>query len=118
MTNSLALKKGLKEWINPPTSQVDSFYSNHSPGGYRKQPFLNLEQEGYRVDLVGTKSNNAAVTLPYSHHEGHNGWIIQDIGLNIEELLDKEEPDHVILVQWLETGFSWVEKYEWCRTEW
>jgi hypothetical protein len=69
----------------------------HSPGGYRKQLYLNLDQEGYRVDLVGTKSSNPAVTLPDSYHEGHKGWTVQDMKINIEEFLDKAEPD-VILV--------------------
>ena len=72
--------------------------SDQSPGGYRLQLYLNLDDEGYGVDLLGTNSSNPAEALPHPNHEGHIGWSIQDMTARIEEFLDKAEPDVILLL--------------------
>lgn len=66
------------------------------PGGYRVGLWRRLAQAGYRVDLVGTRSNGPP-ELGDRDHEGHSGWRIGDLDASVVSYLRSHMPDVVLL---------------------
>ena len=77
----------------------DSITQGTVPGGYRARLWQLLTNAGFKVDFVGTLSNNTAASLPDPQHEGHSGWMINQIDANILSYLDAvDDPDLILLL--------------------
>src|SRR4051794_37518542 len=73
-------------------------YGSGAAGGYRNQLFQTLTSAGFNVDFVGTQVGNGVGTLPDSDHEGHPGWIINQLDTNIQGWLGSiADPDVILL---------------------
>ena len=88
---------------NTPVTRImplgDSITQGTVPGGYRARLWQLLTNAGFKVDFVGTLSNNTAATLPDPQHEGHSGWMIDQIDANILSYLDAvDDPDLILLL--------------------
>jgi lysophospholipase L1-like esterase len=66
------------------------------PGGYRIGLWQRLGGNGYRVDFVGSQFNGPA-SLGDHDHEGHPGWRIDQIDVNIVGWLQNFTPRSVML---------------------
>lgn len=65
---------------------------------YRAGLYQTLQNLGYdNIDLVGSQSSPKSSLLSDTDHEGHDS-LISDIAFYIEELLDKADPDVVLLM--------------------
>lgn len=69
-----------------------------SPGGYRAPLYNLLTNAGFKVDFVGTQTNNGAPELPDPDHEGHSGWRIDQINSILESLFNKVADIDIILL--------------------
>ncbi len=65
-------------------------------GGYRIKLWKNITGNGQSVDFVGS-GNNGPAELGDKDHEGHSGWTISQIDLNINSWMDKYKPQIVLL---------------------
>ncbi|KNY27825.1 endo-1,4-beta-xylanase [Pseudobacteroides cellulosolvens] len=66
------------------------------PGGYRIKLWKNIANDGLVVDFVGSLSNGPS-ELGDKNHEGHSGWRIDQIDININSWMDKYNPKIVLL---------------------
>ena len=66
-------------------------------GGYRTDLWQLLAADGREVDFVGSVSTGGP-SLPDKNHEGHGGWVIQQIHDNVIGWLQTYQPQ-VVLVQ-------------------
>ena len=67
------------------------------PGGYRIDLWTHLQNRGWDVDFVGSMSNGPP-SLPDKNHEGHSGWMISQIALQIDGWLSTYQPEYVLLL--------------------
>jgi lysophospholipase L1-like esterase len=73
-------------------------YGVNTAGGYRLPLYIALTNAGYNVDFVGTQTGNGAIGLPDSDHEGHSGWVIDQLSVNmIDWLYAINDPDVILL---------------------
>jgi Ca2+-binding RTX toxin-like protein len=71
--------------------------SDTESGGYRTYLWDKFVADSLSVDFVGSMSNGP-VSLGDKNHEGHRGWMIQDIANNIDGWLDTYKPDVIPLM--------------------
>jgi lysophospholipase L1-like esterase len=69
-----------------------------APGGYRAPLYQLLTNAGYKVDFVGTQTDNGAASLPDPDHEGHSGWRIEQIDSIILDVFAHIADPDIILV--------------------
>jgi lysophospholipase L1-like esterase len=70
-----------------------------APGGYRAPLYNILTNAGFKVDFIGTQTDNGAPGLPDPDHEGHSGWLIGQIDSIIEGVFSKvSDPDIILLL--------------------
>ncbi|MCC3423123.1 MAG: hypothetical protein JGK24_05050 [Microcoleus sp. PH2017_29_MFU_D_A] len=67
------------------------------PGGYRIDLQPAMENRGYAIEFVGSLSNGPD-TLLSQHHEGHSGWLIEQICDRVVEWLQTFQPDIILLL--------------------
>ena len=74
-------------------------YGSGTAGGYRLPLYIALTNAGYKVDYVGTRTDNSAAGLGAEiNHEGLSGWTIDGINNNIIDFLyPTDDPDVVLL---------------------
>ena len=65
-------------------------------GGYRTSLYSILTSENIAFEFVGSQQNGPS-SLPDKHHEGHQGWRIDQISANINAWLTQSVPDVVLL---------------------
>jgi hypothetical protein len=69
------------------------------PGGYRAPLYQLLTNAGYKVEFVGTSTQNPAPWLPSPYHEGHSGTRIDYIdSIIVAALAANAEPDIILLL--------------------
>src|SRR5438270_6716472 len=74
-------------------------YGYAVPGGYRLPLYQLLTNAGYNVDFIGTQTDNGAVGLPDSDHEGHSGWTIRGINAIAQDVFAAtDDPDVILLL--------------------
>jgi acyl-CoA thioesterase I len=67
------------------------------PGGYRIDLQPAMENRGYAIEFVGSLSNGPD-TLLSQHHEGHSGWVIEQICDRVVDWLETFQPDIILLL--------------------
>jgi lysophospholipase L1-like esterase len=67
------------------------------PGGYRIELWRMLAARDFTVDFVGSERNGPD-SLPDKDHEGHNGWLIDQIHASVRTWLPRYRPDVVLLL--------------------
>lgn len=67
------------------------------PGGYRIDLQPAIESRGYAMEFVGSLSNGPD-TLLSQHHEGHSGWLIEQICDRVADWLQTFQPDIILLL--------------------
>jgi lysophospholipase L1-like esterase len=66
--------------------------------GYRNHLWYKLQERGYDVDFVGSRSNGGAVTPHFDgDNNGHTGWTTSQIRDNVYGYLQHSKPDIVLL---------------------
>ncbi|MFJ8040316.1 FG-GAP-like repeat-containing protein [Kitasatospora sp. NPDC096147] len=81
--------------VMPLGDSITNGYSSSTGDGYRK-PLAELiaGQNGYRVDYVGSQQGGG---LADRDHEGHSGFMIDDIRNGVDGWLTAAQPDVVLL---------------------
>ena len=68
-------------------------------GGYRAPLYQLLTNAGFKVDFVGTLSNNSSLGLPDPNHEGHSGYRIDQIDAGFMGWINAvADPDIILLL--------------------
>ncbi|GAB3924181.1 hypothetical protein GCM10029976_015520 [Kribbella albertanoniae] len=67
------------------------------PGGYRTDLYWMLTSSGQPVDFVGSVTDSTPVNLPDRNHEGHGGWVIDQLTQVATERMQTFQPDTVLL---------------------
>ena len=66
--------------------------------GYRNYLWYQLQDGGYNVNFVGSRSNGGAVRPSYDgNNEGYTGWTSHQIADKVYSFLDKNTPDIILL---------------------
>ena len=77
-------------------------YGASTAGGYRLPLYQMLTNAGYRVDYVGTRTDNGATGLPDSNHQGLSGWRISIAGTglleNMRDWFASIDDPHIVLL--------------------
>ena len=80
--------------------------ANTVEGGYRRKLYSLLTTAGYNVDFVGTLTD-VNPTFPDGDHEGHGGFLIEEMLANAPSWLSEVQDPDVILLHVGTTNF-WV----------
>ncbi|MFC9688572.1 GDSL-type esterase/lipase family protein [Kribbella sp. NPDC056951] len=67
------------------------------PGGYRTDLYWMLTSSGQPVDFVGSITDATPANLPDRNHEGHGGWVIDQLTQVATERMQTYQPDTVLL---------------------
>lgn len=67
------------------------------PGGYRVRLWELITQAGKSVDFVGS-ANSGPNSLGDKDHEGHSGWLIDDIDQAVVGWLNSYQPSVILLM--------------------
>ncbi|GAA1566332.1 hypothetical protein GCM10009804_23870 [Kribbella hippodromi] len=67
------------------------------PGGYRTDLYWMLNSEGHPVDFVGSVTDSTPANLPDRDHEGHGGWVIDQMTAIAADRMQTYQPDIVLL---------------------
>ncbi|MGZ0145578.1 GDSL-type esterase/lipase family protein [Kribbella sp. WER1] len=67
------------------------------PGGYRTDLYWMLTSEGHPVDFVGSVTDSTPANLPDRDHEGHGGWVIDQLTAIAADRMTTYQPDVVLL---------------------
>ena len=66
--------------------------------GYRNHLWYKLQDGGYSVNFVGSRTNGGAVQPSYDgNNEGYTGWTSYDIADNVYQFLENNTPEIVLL---------------------
>ena len=66
--------------------------------GYRNYLWYQLQDGGYSVDFVGSRSNGGTVQPSYDgDNEGYTGWTSYQMANKVYSFLDKNTPDIILL---------------------
>ncbi len=66
--------------------------------GYRNHLWYKLQEKGYDVDFVGSRSNGGAITPHFDgDNEGHTGWTTSQIRDHVYSYLQQNRPDIILL---------------------
>jgi predicted alpha-1,6-mannanase (GH76 family)/lysophospholipase L1-like esterase len=69
----------------------------NTQGGFRPALLTGLQNDGAKIDFVGSQSDGPA-SLSDKNHEGHPGWRIAGIGGSINGWLDTHKPQVIALM--------------------
>jgi lysophospholipase L1-like esterase len=75
----------------------DSITAGSVAGGYRNGLWDRFKAKGYKVDFVGSQSNGPS-TLGDHDHEGHPGYLINQVDQGVVNWLKKYQPHTVLLM--------------------
>jgi len=80
----------------------DWFYGDTRPDslrtGYRSHLWWKLEEKGYKMNFVGSRSTGAAISPSFDgNNEGYAGWTVFQVALNISNWLRENPPDTILL---------------------
>ncbi|WP_264778263.1 apiosidase-like domain-containing protein [Deinococcus aetherius] len=67
------------------------------PGGYRTELYRRLSGQVPGLNFVGSLQNGPG-TLADRDHEGHSGWRIDELAAQVDQWLDRSQPDVVLLM--------------------
>jgi lysophospholipase L1-like esterase len=67
------------------------------PGGYRTDLYWMLTSSGQPVDFVGSVTDATPANLPDRNHEGHGGWVIDQLSAVATDRMQTYQPDTILL---------------------